>query len=76
MRGRGLLLGAVVDRPAAEVVTACRERGLILLTAGDDVVRIAPPLTVDARDVVKALELAGAALEETAPHILLESRIV
>jgi acetylornithine/N-succinyldiaminopimelate aminotransferase len=76
VRGRGLLLGAVVDRPAAEVVTASRERGLILLTAGDDVVRIAPPLTVDAGDVVKALELASAALEETAPHILLESRIV
>jgi acetylornithine/N-succinyldiaminopimelate aminotransferase len=76
VRGRGLLLGAVVDRPAADVVSACRERGLILLTAGDDVVRIAPPLTVDAGDVLKALELAAAALEETSPHILLESRIV
>ena len=76
MRGRGLLIGAVVDRPAADVVAACRERGLILLTAGDDVVRVAPPLTVGGADVARALELAAAALEETTPHILLTSRIV
>ena len=76
MRGRGLLLGAVVDRPASDVVTACRERGLILLTAGEDVVRIAPPLTVGAEEVARAIALAGAALEENSPHILLESRIV
>ena len=76
VRGRGLLIGAVVDRPAAGVVTACRQRGLIVLAAGDDVLRIAPPLTVGAHEVALALELAGAALEETSPHILLESRIV
>jgi len=76
LRGRGLLIGAVVDRPAADVVAACRRRGLIVLTAGEDVVRIAPPLNVSADDVARALELAGAALEETSPHILLESRIV
>jgi acetylornithine/N-succinyldiaminopimelate aminotransferase len=76
LRGRGLLIGAVVDRPAAEVVAACRRHGLIVLTAGEDVVRIAPPLNVAAGDVARALELAGAAFEETSPHILLESRIV
>ena len=76
VRGRGLLLGAVVDRPAADVVTACRERGLILLTAGEDVVRVAPPLTVSTREVGRALVLAGTALQETSPHILLGSRIV
>jgi acetylornithine/N-succinyldiaminopimelate aminotransferase len=80
VRGRGLLLGAVVDRPAADVVTACREGGLIVLTAGDDVVRLAPPLTVEAEDVVVASARLASALEQTAPqlspHILLESRIV
>jgi acetylornithine/succinyldiaminopimelate/putrescine aminotransferase len=76
VRGRGLLLGAVVDRQAAEVVDACRARGLIVLTAGDDVVRLAPPLNVGAEDVARAVALARAAFEETSPHILLESRIV
>jgi acetylornithine/N-succinyldiaminopimelate aminotransferase len=76
VRGRGLLLGAVVDRPAADVVTAAREHGLVVLTAGDDVVRLAPPLTLGAEDVVVAAARLASALEETSPHIVLESRIV
>jgi acetylornithine aminotransferase len=63
VRGRGLLLGAVVDRPASEVVTACRERGLLVLSAGDDVVRLAPPLTIGRDDVEEALTVLAAALE-------------
>jgi acetylornithine/N-succinyldiaminopimelate aminotransferase len=55
VRGRGLLLGAVVEGSAAAVVEACRHHGLLVLAAGDDVVRLAPPLTVDARGVEQAL---------------------
>lgn len=62
VRGRGLLLGALVDRPASNVVTTCRERGLLVLTAGDDVVRLAPPLTIDAEDVEQALTVLALAL--------------
>ena len=76
VRGRGLLLGAVVDRPAADVVQACRERGLVVLAAGDDVLRLAPPLTVGAEEVVVAAARLASALEQTSPHILLKSRIV
>ncbi len=39
VRGRGLLLGATLDRPVGPVVDACRERGLIVLSAGPDVLR-------------------------------------
>ena len=56
------MLGASVDRPASEVVTACRERGLLVLTAGDDVVRLAPPLTIGAADVEQALTVLAGAL--------------
>jgi acetylornithine/N-succinyldiaminopimelate aminotransferase len=62
VRGRGLLVGAVVDRPAADVVTACRERGLIVLTAGENVVRLAPPLTITGDDVDEALAILTEAL--------------
>ena len=55
VRGRGLLLGAVTAAPAADVVAAARDEGLIVLTAGDNVVRLAPPLTVSAVDVAAAL---------------------
>ena len=62
VRGRGLLLGAVVDRAASEIVEACRDRGLLVLTAGDDVVRLAPPLTIGSDDVDEALEIMESAL--------------
>jgi acetylornithine/N-succinyldiaminopimelate aminotransferase len=59
VRGRGLLLGAVLEQPAAEVVTECREQGLVVLTAGDDVLRLAPPLTIGDGEIVDALEILG-----------------
>ncbi|HEY7381841.1 MAG TPA: acetylornithine/succinylornithine family transaminase [Gaiella sp.] len=55
VRGRGLLVGAVTTMPAGDVVTAAREEGLLVLTAGENVVRLAPPLTVTAAEVGTAL---------------------
>jgi len=55
VRGRGLLLGAVTARPAADVVAAARDHGLLVLTAGDNVLRLAPPLTVTSDEVGAAL---------------------
>jgi acetylornithine/N-succinyldiaminopimelate aminotransferase len=57
VRGRGLLLGAVTAAPPADVVAAARGEGLLVLTAGDDAVRLAPPLTVSAVDVAAALDV-------------------
>ena len=55
VRGRGLLLGAVIEGDASEVVDRARAEGLLVLTAGADVVRLAPPLTVTAVEVDEAL---------------------
>jgi acetylornithine aminotransferase len=57
VRGRGLLVGAVTTAPAADVVAAARDEGLLVLTAGDHVVRLAPPLTVSEADVEAALDI-------------------
>jgi predicted acetylornithine/succinylornithine family transaminase len=65
VRGRGLLLGAVLDRPAAAVVDACRERGLLVLTAGESVLRLAPPLVASREHVHEAGEILEAALAST-----------
>jgi acetylornithine/N-succinyldiaminopimelate aminotransferase len=56
VRGRGLFLGATLDRPVAPVVDACRERGLLVLSAGPDVLRLTPPLVVSPGEVAEALE--------------------
>jgi acetylornithine/N-succinyldiaminopimelate aminotransferase len=57
VRAAGLLLGAELDRPAGEVVDACRAEGLIVLSAGETVLRLAPPLTVSAGEVEQALRI-------------------
>jgi acetylornithine/N-succinyldiaminopimelate aminotransferase len=55
VRGSGLLLGADLDRGAASVVDACRDAGLVVLAAGERILRLAPPLTVSEGEVEEAL---------------------
>ncbi|MFL5930351.1 MAG: aspartate aminotransferase family protein [Gaiellaceae bacterium] len=62
VRGRGLLIGADVDRPAADVVDACRERGLLVCSAGEQVLRLTPPLTIGAAELEQALAVLGEVL--------------
>jgi acetylornithine aminotransferase len=62
VRGRGLLLGAEIDRPVGPVVDACREQGLLVLSAGPDVLRLTPPLVVTADEVTQALAIVEGVL--------------
>jgi acetylornithine/N-succinyldiaminopimelate aminotransferase len=62
VRGRGLLVGVDLKPPVAEVVAACRERGLLVLTAGDNTLRLAPPLIVDEESIERAVDIVGRAL--------------
>ena len=60
VRGRGLMLGAELDRPAGPVVSDCLTAGLLVGTAGDTVLRLTPPLTVTSDE----LDLGLALLQE------------
>jgi acetylornithine/N-succinyldiaminopimelate aminotransferase len=62
VRGAGLLIGADLDRPAAEVVDGCREAGLVVLAAGDRVLRLAPPLVIREEEVDGALAILAEVL--------------
>ncbi len=62
VRGLGLLIGVELDRPVAPVVDACREAGLLVLSAGERVLRLAPPLVVEQRDCDQALAIVGRTL--------------
>jgi acetylornithine aminotransferase len=57
VRGRGLLVGAELDVPAQPVVDAALDAGLVCLTSGAHVLRLAPPLVVDASHVDRAIEI-------------------
>ncbi|HYG67489.1 MAG TPA: aspartate aminotransferase family protein [Anaeromyxobacteraceae bacterium] len=63
VRGRGMLLGVILDGvEAGEVVRLARERGLLVNAIGDKVVRLAPPLTLTPADADLAAERLGAAI--------------
>jgi acetylornithine/N-succinyldiaminopimelate aminotransferase len=67
VRGRGLLVGLELDEPVAkDVEAACRERFLLVNAVADDVVRLAPPLTVTRQEVDLALAGLDAALRAVA----------
>ena len=55
LRGSGLLLGIRCFAPAADFVAKLRQSGLLTLTAGENVLRILPPLIVDEREIDEAL---------------------
>jgi acetylornithine/N-succinyldiaminopimelate aminotransferase len=55
VRGPGLLLAAELDREAAPIVEACLEAGLLVLSAGDRVLRLTPPLVVGPEEIDQAL---------------------
>lgn len=67
VRGRGLMVGVAVRgvEPRA-VMESCLRRGLLLNTAGTDVVRMVPPLIIGKGHVRTAVEILGDALAEVA----------
>ncbi|MBI1728131.1 MAG: aspartate aminotransferase family protein [Candidatus Rokubacteria bacterium] len=67
VRGRGLLAGLDLVPPVGDVVAACRERGLLVLTAGDNTLRLAPALIVAEKEVAEACAIIDTALKAAAP---------
>ncbi|MDE1570910.1 aspartate aminotransferase family protein [Aquabacter sediminis] len=61
VRGEGLLLGLRAQGPAADLVLALREEGLLAPGAGDNVVRLLPPLVVSEEEVGIACDKIEAA---------------
>jgi acetylornithine/succinyldiaminopimelate/putrescine aminotransferase len=56
-RGAGHLVGAELSVPAQPIVDAALDAGLVCLTSGPNVLRLAPPLVASAGDVDRALEI-------------------
>lgn len=69
IRGEGLMLGLRCRVPNGDLVTAMRDEKLIGIAAGDNVVRLLPPLVIteaEAGEAVRRLDAACAALERRA----------
>lgn len=55
-RGMGLMQGLVMDVPVGEVVKGCLGEGLIVITAGSDVLRLVPPLVIEREHVDEMIQ--------------------
>ncbi|MFA7659984.1 MAG: aminotransferase class III-fold pyridoxal phosphate-dependent enzyme, partial [Anaerovoracaceae bacterium] len=58
VRGKGLMLGIeITDMSVKEIVADLLTKGLVLLTAGSNVLRLLPPLTITDREIDRGLQI-------------------
>ena len=55
-RGMGLMQGIVTQKPASSICAKALEEGLVMITAGTDVLRLLPPLVITKADVEEMAE--------------------
>lgn len=50
-RGKGLMQGIILDRPLGDTVSKALEQGLVVISAGANVLRLVPPLVIEEKHV-------------------------
>nr|WP_277344865.1 acetylornithine transaminase [Paenibacillus thiaminolyticus] len=63
VRGLGLIIGIECSEPAADIVEAARAAGLLVITAGPNVVRLLPNLLVTPEEIDEAVSVLHQVLE-------------
>ncbi|MCI9149469.1 MAG: aspartate aminotransferase family protein [Lachnospiraceae bacterium] len=63
-RGMGLMQGLVLEVPVGQVVKLCQEEGLIVITAGGNVLRMVPPLVIEKEHIDEMAEKLRKALQQ------------
>ena len=63
IRGAGLMWGIELDRPAAPVVDAALERGLLINRTSDTVVRLLPPYVITTSEIDEGIAILADAIE-------------
>jgi acetylornithine/N-succinyldiaminopimelate aminotransferase len=68
VRGDGLLMGLRMVPPAAEMVDELRAEKMITVAAGDNVVRLLPPLIINEAEIAEAVARIDRACEKLAQN--------
>lgn len=66
VRGQGLLLGVEFKKDPSSIVKMARERGLLVVTAGCNTVRVIPPLIISKEEAIKGVSKFAGAVEQFA----------
>lgn len=64
IRGKGLMVGIDCKSEVTEILKLLRERGLLALNAGPNVIRLLPPLTVTKAEIDLAVDLINDVIKE------------
>jgi predicted acetylornithine/succinylornithine family transaminase len=63
VRTAGLLVGIEMKAPVAPLIAAAREKGLLVINAGENVLRLAPPLIIGPEEIDRAVAILQGILE-------------
>jgi acetylornithine/succinyldiaminopimelate/putrescine aminotransferase len=63
-RGRGLLRALILNESPGPVIDACRERGVLVISAQDNALRLAPPLVISAEELDQGLAVIREVLRD------------
>jgi acetylornithine aminotransferase len=72
VRGRGLILGLQLNADPTPVITAARERGLLVITCGTNTLRFVPPLVISEAEIAEGMGI----LEEAMAVVFKSSEVV
>lgn len=64
IRGQGLMLGIKCKQPPADLLAKLRDNGLLCVPAGDNVLRLLPPLTIGQEEIEVAISALNKSLAE------------
>lgn len=66
LRGRGLILGMQLSDStkarAPDIISAARERGLLVISAGDGALRLVPPLVISEDEIAAGIDILDRAI--------------
>lgn len=62
IRGLGLMVGVELDVPGKPIIQSCIDQGMLIVGAGDKVLRLLPPLTVTDDEIDQAVEILSKVL--------------
>ncbi len=63
-RGVGLMQGIVSEKPVGTITAKALEKGLLIISAGSDVIRFVPPLVIEKEHIDEMIEKLDAVLAE------------
>ncbi|GAH40875.1 unnamed protein product, partial [marine sediment metagenome] len=64
VRGQGLMLGMELNCSVKNIVKECMEKSLLLLGAGENVIRFVPPLIIGKKEIDKGIGILNEVLQQ------------